>query len=139
MSDLLDDQHARAILDLLTADEGLVSFDGRVLDGTEPPYVNTYIAIKRPAGLAGVANALDGLSSTCVVEASCHCVGATAAAARAVAMRVRAALLDQRPTITGRAVGLIRQVENIAPVRDETTGRLVMDALCIYSLTTAPG
>ena len=138
MADDLDELHAQAGLALLVADPGLVVFDGKVPDGALPPYVLVYTTVERPAGEMGVANALDGLSATVTATWYCHCVGESAAAARAVAMRVSRALLDRRPTIAGRACGLIRQGEMTPPNRDETTGRLVMDLVAVYHLTTTP-
>lgn len=136
MADTLDEDHAQAALALLDADPALTVFDGKVPDGTIPPYVLVYTEVSRPSGDGGVANTLTGTSATFLVRWTCHCVGETAAAARAVAMRVRVALLDQRPVINGRNCGPIRQDEVLAPNRDETTGRLVMDAISIYSLIT---
>jgi len=136
MSDLLDEQHAQAALTLLAADVFLTVFDGKVPDPTpDPPYVLVYTTVERP--IEGIGNAVEGLSDTVITTWYCHCVGETAAAVRAVVMRVRTALLDQRPVITGRSCGLIRMGEVLAPNRDETTGRLVMDSTVTFSLTTA--
>jgi hypothetical protein len=63
-------------------------------------------------------------------------VGANEYAAAAVAMRVRAQLLDFRPTIAGRNCGLIRQDSSTPAQRDESTGVLVMDRLDTYRLLT---
>lgn len=143
MTDLLDQLHADAGLGLLAADVGLRVYDGRVPDNTntgagpELPYVLVYTTVKWPPD--GTANALDAQAVTVEVEWNCHCVAETAAAARAVQMRVRAALLNKRPTIAGRSVGLIKQEEVLPPNRDESTGRLVMDCVSNYTLVSAPG
>lgn len=140
MTDLLDELHAQAGLDLLEANAALVVFDGKVPDPTpNPPYVLVYTVVEWPSGDGGFANALDHLSVTCRTTWYCHCVGLTAAAARAVGMQVRSSLLDKRPTIAGRECGLIAQIETVPPQRDETTGRLVMDAIGVYQMTSAPG
>lgn len=139
MADDLDELHAQAGLALLDADAVLTVYDGKVPDPTPaPPYVLVYTTVARPSGEAGAANALDGASQTFVTRWMCHCVGESAAAARAVAMRVRAALLDQRPTIAGRSCNPIRQDDVQSPVKDETTGRPVMDLVATYSMITTP-
>jgi hypothetical protein len=55
-------------------------------------------------------------------------------AARAVAQRARTALLDVQPTVAGLTCGRIRLEDTQPPQRDETTGALVMDAICTYRL-----
>jgi len=140
VSDLLDDAHARAGLDLLEANAALTVFDGVVDSPTpDPPFVLVYTTVEWLSGPDAMANSLDHLSETCRVTWVCHCVGLTAAASRAVVMQVRSSLLDQRPVIAGRVCGLISQTDVQAPVRDETTGRLVMDTVVTYELLTAPG
>lgn len=128
-----DEAHAQVGLQLLRADTGLTVHDGSVPDNAQMPYVVIYTHIER---MSGPANALDGASKTVTVRWYCHCVAENGIAARAVAMRVRAALLDQRPVIPGRSSDLIRQEQTLPPARDETTGRLVMDAVQVYRLTT---
>jgi len=137
MADLLDKQHADAGLGLLRADaqltvypdpEGLTPFD------PEPPYVRAYVTIERPADAAG--NSLAGLSQQWVTRWILHCVGLNEYAALAVAMRARAALLDQRPTIAGRNCGMIREEQYVPPVKDDSTGRQVFDAVCVYRMIT---
>lgn len=149
MADLIDKLHADAGLDLLAADDGLTVYDGHVptvLDPATsqpvtapPPYVLVYTSVSWPGRDTGVANALDGLAVTVTVDWIVHCVAETGAAARALAMRVRAALLNRRPTIAGRNCGLIVLDDVQAPQRDETTGRLVMDQVVTYSMTSVPG
>lgn len=137
MADLVDENLAQAGLLLLAADAGMSSFDGKVPDGTDPPYVLVYTTVAWQAGEAGTANAINAQSVTALVTWTCHCVGETAAAARAMQMRARAALLNQRPVVAGRSCGLIRQDEVLAPNRDETTGRLVMDGVSVFSMISA--
>lgn len=137
MADLFDQAHVDAGLALLRADPGLTVYPGP--DGVTPrtpdrPYVRVYATVERPAVALG--NALRGASTEAVVRWWCHCVADSEPAAVAVAMRVRAALLDQRPVIAGRSCGLIRQAEARPPMRDETTGVQVMDLVQVYRLTT---
>jgi hypothetical protein len=142
MSDLLDKLHADAGLSLLHGVCDVLSPPIPVYDGVVPaqaarPYVLVYTEISRPRLADG--NALDGKSATFLVRWYCHCVGETAAAARAVGMEVRTALLDVRPTIAGRACDMVRQDVVQPPTRDETLGYPVMDEVQVYSLATLPG
>lgn len=137
MADLLDKLHVDAGLDLLRADGSLTVYpnaEGHTPANPVPPYVRAYVAFDRPADAGG--NALIGLSSTWTVRWYLHCVGANEYAATAVGMRVRAALLDQRPTIAGRNCGLIREDSANVPIRDSSTGVEVFDYLVIYRLQT---
>lgn len=139
MTDGLDQALIDAGLNLLRADLGppaLVVFDGKVDDPTpKPPYVLVYTTVEWPDGAP--ADSLDGLSGSPVVRWICHCVGGNEIAARAVAQRARTQLLNQRPTIPGLNLGLIKQEQADPPTKDETTGSLVMDAVCVYRLGAA--
>jgi len=143
MTDLVDELHAQAGLSLLRAGGEITVYDGQVAPAPEPglgpalPFVLVYVTVKWPGD--GTANAIDAQAVTVNVEFNCHCVGETAAAARAMQMQVRARLLNQRPVVTGRNCGLIQQDEVQAPLKDEATGRLVMDGVSIYSFISAPG
>lgn len=142
MADLLDKAHMDAALSLLRADTSLAVYPDTEGNTPDPAaraqrYVRVYTAIERPADAAG--NTLDGKSGTWTVRWYCHCIGPNEYSAAAVAMRVRAALLDVRPTIAGRSCGFIRQDSAAPPTRDETTGQAVMDAVVVYRLTTQPG
>jgi hypothetical protein len=131
--------HAEAGLALLAAVPALTVYDG-ALPGSAtdvlPPYVLVYTTVEWPDG--DEDNSLDGLSGTCVTRWYCHCVGGTAAAARAVANQVRSALLDVRPPVPGRNCNLIRQDSALPPARDESLARVVMDAVVVYRLETRP-
>lgn len=134
--------HAQAILALLDADNDpppLVFFDGYVPDKTAPPYVVVYFAIDSPAAEMdlGVSD-LTAASRRVDCHVYCHSVGSTGSAARSVASRVRAALLDATPTVSGRTCFPIRHVENQPAVRDESTGVLVMDQVDVYRLSSVP-
>lgn len=130
--------HADAILDLLAdappVSPALVVHDGKVPDGAEPPYVLVYLATTTPTGTSLASD-----QDRAVTRAYCHCVGADAKAARAVAGRVHAALLNAKPTIAGRVCWPIRDDDSGGPPdRDETTGVLVMDAVSVYRLESVP-
>lgn len=138
MTDGLDQALANVGLDLLRADTDLKVHDGKVPDtvpnASRPPYVLVYTLIDRPD--EDEDRAMDGRSSVWVVRWICHCVGsgADASAARAVAQRVRTQLLDVQPTVPGLACGRIRSEASLPPDRDESTGRLVMDAVLTFRL-----
>lgn len=133
MTDGLDQAIVNAAFTLLAADTSLVTLDGYVPNGVQPPYVVVYTSIGRPS--ADPDNSLDGRSRIFTARWYCHCVGGSAMAARAVAQRVRTQLLDVRPVVAGLQCDLIREVPHPPPpVRDEMTGTLVMDALQIYEL-----
>lgn len=140
MTDTLERDHIDAALALLRADSGLTVYpnaEGFVPTTLTVPYVRVYTSIERPE--TGVANALDGLSATWVVRWYCHCVGGTEYSAAAVAMHVRAAVLDRRPTVSGRVCGLIRQESSQPTQRDESTGVAVYDRVDVYRMASAPG
>lgn len=134
--------HADAYLGLLRAKADLTVYplpDGqdpgrRVPAGAKPPYVVVDIVIETPDG-----SNLSGESDVIVARVYCHEVGGNDAACRSVAQLVRDALLDQRPVIAGRSVGLIRHDGNRPPVPDESTGDLVVEQTNMYRLATYPG
>ncbi len=134
--------HSGAVLALLDADDvapALVVRDGYVPTNSAPPYVVVYFTIESLQAELDLSSSDMTYASTRVnCYAYCHYVGSNATAARAVAARVRAALLDVTPVITGRTCFPIRHVENQPPVRDETTGVLVMDQVDVYRLSSIP-
>lgn len=136
MTDGLDQALYSAGLALLTADASLTVYDGVVPAGATPPYVVVYGTVARPSDDPN--NAVDGRTHVWVPRWICHCVGGNASAARAVAQRVRSALLDVRPTVAGftaDAVGPIRlEGDPTPPTKDETTGVVVMDQVETYRL-----
>ena len=141
ITDGLDQALANAGIALLQADLGppaLVVYDGVVpaSPDTNRGYVLVYTSVSRPSD--DPDNSGDGKTRVWVARWICHCVGGTATSARAVAQRVRTALLDVRPTVTGfsaSAVGPIRMEGDSQPSqRDETTGVLVMDTVEVYRL-----
>ncbi len=137
MSDTLDESHAQVGLVALNANPALTGkvFDGKVPDPTpNPPYVLTYCQVMWPRD--GLGTSLGAQQVTITTTYTCHCVGLTAALARAVAMQVRSSLLNLRPIIAGRNCSPIKQDDVQPPDRDESTGRLVMDLVCTFSFSS---
>lgn len=131
--------HANAVLALLAAAAGtpaLKVYDGAVPAGTVPPYVLVYFADYDPEGAD--SRPLTGASQRFVLRAYCHCVGGNQTAARAVAQRVRAALLDVIPSVSGRRCLPIRREDGQPTQRDESTGTLVQDKVDVYRLESVP-
>ena len=137
---MTDDAHAEAILDLLRAVTGspaaLVVHDGAVPQGLLPPYVVVYFADADPVD--STSTHLTHQARRHVTDAYVHCVGANGQAARTVGGRVRGALLGVTPTIAGRRCYPIRRTDGQPATRDETTGRVVMDKVDIYRLSSIP-
>jgi len=149
--------HADAFLALISDAPGgppnLKVFDGEVAGdaliggGTfspDPPYALVYFYIETPDGLAApdvVALTFD--SDVIDAREYVHCVGADpegARAARAVAGRVRSAVLNQRLTISGRDCAPIRWREGQPPQRNETVpGGAVFDLVDVYGWRSVPG
>jgi hypothetical protein len=137
--------HADAFLALLRTAAGspsLVVFDGEVDSGATAPYALVYLAFETPDG-AVEPGKVDLTFNSDVINARAyvHCVGAdpqAARAARAVASRVRATVLNKTLTITGRSCFPIRWLEGQPPQRDEDTGPTVMDLVDVYGWTTVP-
>lgn len=140
--------HAQAVLDLLDADNEpppLVVFDGAVPrdpatgKSRTPPYVLVYFTVSTPSGeMAADSTSLDMDSDRIVLRAYCHSVGGNAQAARIVAGRTRAALLNVTPTIAGRTCWPIRHDEGRPAERDESAGTLVLDQVDVYRLESVP-
>lgn len=136
--------HAQAVLDLLDADNtapALVPLDGKVPVGTVPPYALVYFRFDRPDAATDPDKAdlsFDQVSLRTV--ATVHSVGgATASAARAVAVRVAAALLNVTPAVAGRSCFPIRWVDGQDAARDESTGTTVFDQVDVYEFLSTPG
>lgn len=134
--------HADAILALLAsappASPALVVYDGEAPKdpaNLAPEYVLVYLYTGRANGTA-----LTNVSDRALTRAICHCVGGDAKAARAVAGRVAAALLDVTPAIAGRKCWPIRDDGTAGPPRpDQATGQMVMDQIVNYRLESLPG
>lgn len=140
MADLLDRRLVDAGLTLLRADTGLVVWpdpSGAVPDVPAPPYVRVHANVERPNGGEGCA--LDSRSAAWTARWWCHSVGSSEDAVIALAMRVRAALLDVRPAVTGLSCGMIRQEASQPPSRDTDVTPAIWEQTTIYRLdaTTA--
>lgn len=138
----LTTRHADAFLDLLRADPSLTVYPpeepapGPVVPvGTRPPYVSVHVHVQVPAE---AVRSITGDADRVVARAYCHSVGATDVAARVVAGRVLASLLNARPTIAGRACWPIRHESSSPPARDESTGTAVISQVDVYRLETTP-
>jgi uncharacterized protein YndB with AHSA1/START domain len=118
------------------------AFDGPVAD-LEPPYALVYFYIETPDGLAAPdAVSLTFDSDVIDAWAYVHCVGAepqAARAARAVAGRARATVLNKTLTVAGRSCFPIRWREGQPPQRNEDTGPVVFDQVDAYSWRSVPG
>jgi hypothetical protein len=132
--------HADAFLARLRADSQLVTLDGATDKSSAPPYVLVYLTFWTPDGeIAPDKVPLTFDTDVLEVRGYCHSVGANAMASRAVAQRVRAALLNQRLTIPGRDCFPIRWKDGNPAQRDESTGVLVIDQVDVYGFTSVPG
>lgn len=127
--------HATAVLTLLA---GLPVHDGAVPANPAYPYAVLYLN-------TGTAHEVDLSynSDEQVYDVQITSVGASAAAARITADRVRAALLDQTPTVTGRTCWPIRleAAQTAREDRDITipdTGTHPHYAVDIYRLASRP-
>lgn len=133
------DEHAAAFLALLQADAGppqLNVHDGKVPAGVNvdaDPYVLVYFAAVHPD------TTKEGAGYGFQLRATCHSVGGNAQAARMVADRVAAAVFNQTPAVSGRACFPVEHEDGQPPIRDETTGSLVMDLIDTYVLYSIPG
>lgn len=138
MTDFLEEAHAQVGLVALRANPDLAGkvHDGRVPEEPNtptpsPPYLLVYTNVGWPR--EGVGASLNGQAVTVRTTYTCHCVGESAKAARAVAMQARISLLNLRPVIEGRNCGPIQEDDVLPPDRDETTGGLVMDQVLTFS------
>ncbi len=142
MTDGLDQSLVAAGIALLRADTSLVVFPGGVPNLTPaaaPPYVVVYATVEWPTG---TTDALDGLAGSPTARWIAVCVGGGVSgatpedaevAARAVAQRVRTALLNKRLVVAGLNLGLIRQEQGAGvPTRTDTTGDPVMELIVVY-------
>lgn len=133
--------HAAAILDRLGSHGAseLTVFDGRVDDGAVPPYLLVRCTLQwlgpdtRPdaVNLAGTVKA-----ATCTSRI--YAVGETEAAARILFDRVTAALLNWRPTVTGRSCTPMRHEDSFETPADERTGIAYHELGAIWAFTSHP-
>jgi hypothetical protein len=137
--------HADAFLALLrtaTGSPSLAVYDGEVPGSPEPAYALVYLSFETPDGTVAPDKVdLTFDSDVLTTRAHVHCVGAdppAARAARAVAGRVRATVLNKTLTIAGRSCFPIRWTEGQPPRRDEDAGPTVMDLVDVYAWTSIP-
>lgn len=136
------DAHAAVVLARLrsSGSPALTVHDGKVPGSPALPYVLVYFTLITPAAeLAPDKVALTFDSDVLDLQVYCHEVGSTAASPRALATRVRAALLNWTPTVSGRACFPVRHVDSYQPQRDESTGVAVFSHVDVYQLVTVPG
>jgi hypothetical protein len=130
---------AEEVLALLTAISNHTVYDGKVSPNTPPPYTVVYFTVQTPTG-EQAPDAVDLIGNSDVINLSIyvHNVGGSAQAARNVSWKVRAALLNVKPVVAGRVCHPIRQVDDAPPVKDESTGTLIMDLADVYRLRSVP-
>jgi hypothetical protein len=117
-------------------------YDGAVPDGADKAYALVYFYIETPDGLRA-PDAVNLTFDSDVIDAWAyiHCVATepeAARAARGVAGRVRATILNQTLTVAGRQCFPIRWDSGQPPQRSEDTGRLVMDVVDVYRFRSVP-
>jgi len=121
----------------------LTVYDGAVPDNPAVAYALVYFYIETPDGLVA-PDAVPLTFDSDVIDAFAyiHCVGADpqgARAARAVAGRVRAAILNQTLTVAGRSCFPIRWDSGQPPQRNELTGVVEFDQVDVYKFRSIPG
>ena len=136
----LEVAHADAALDILEAlSPALTVYRGKLppnIANLNPPWVLVYTSVEFPGGDGD--NGLNQASLTCITSWYCYASGTTDTACLAVTGRVRGALVDVRPAITGRVCGRIEQTASEPARPHELTGTSVLTALSIYELRTRP-
>jgi hypothetical protein len=131
--------HTAAVMALLAADSQLTTYDGAVPKTPAAQYALVYFYIETPDGQTAPDKiSLTYASNAINVRAYVHCVGSTPSAARAIAGRVRQALLDVTPTVAGRSCWPIRWIEGQPPQRDEETLQSVFDLVDVYGFSSVP-
>jgi len=118
---------AAALLALLGTNTNLTVVDGDVAVGQQPPYLVVYTS-----GGPEEGDNLGLYSNEATMRAYLHSTGETAAAARIIAGRAAATIIDQRLTVAGWACGPIKHELSQPPQRDESTGSVVMDQVDVY-------
>lgn len=131
---------ADEILALLRALPSLTVHDAKVPDAAPLPYALTYFSMTT-ASAGGSAGTVDLTldSQTIDLTLYLHNVAGNAAAARAVQWKTRNALVNARIEVTGRRCFPVRQVDDAPAVKDESTGKLIVDLTDVYRLRSVPG
>ena len=133
--------HVQAVLDRLGAHGSpvLTVLDGRVPDGSVPPYVLVRCTV-RTLGARDRPDASDLIMRSLPVEvtARIHSVGESARAVRALTNRVSLALLDWTLTVTGRSCAPMRHIDSADMPPDEATGVNYHEVADVYRFTSHP-
>lgn len=113
--------------------------DAKVPDTAVPPYALAYFTMTTPSadGSPGTVD-LTWDSQTIDLTLYLHNVAGNAAAARAVQWKTRTALTNARIVIAGRRCFPVRQIDDAPAVKDETTGKLIVDLTDVYRLRSIP-
>lgn len=127
----LADAHVQALLSLVRA--VVPCYDGKVPDEPSIPYTVIYPS----QGDLGWAS-LEGDSTTLDLSFQITAVGLTRAQAGWAADKARVALLDKKPTVTGRACGQILQESSVPIQRDDDVVPPVFYAINQYRLMSVP-
>jgi hypothetical protein len=131
-----------AVLALLRADANLTVHDGKV--PTDPTTgklpARPYVVVYGPPDGDGdrIVDSLSGSSSRSDGVVTTTVVGDTAESVRIVAKRVRAALLDVSPTVTGRSSFPIRVSSSQDVRRDDDVQPPVMYAVDRWLVQSVP-
>lgn len=127
-------EHAAAVLALLDPDPIWNPYDGALPSPTPNlPYWVVYFSSGYPD------LTFTGVTKTFQLRITLHNVGGNGQADRIGSDRAAALLLNVRPVVAGRTCKPIRWEESQPPQRDESTGRVVMDAIDTYLLESIPG
>jgi len=121
-----------AVLDMLRANPNLTVFDSEAPDNPPSAYAVVY-----SIGNGSRADRLSVDFTDSVIRFYVHSVARSPNGARIVADNVRSAILGKTPVVTGRSFHPIyEEFSNIPPLRDETTGYLVVDMTNVYVLSS---
>jgi hypothetical protein len=131
-------EHAAAVLALLDAvnDVPPLNWHDGVVPAQTDPSVAPYVLVRfseAPPDLNFV-----GMTHVYAMRIVCHCVAGTDAAVRTVVGRVRTALQDVTPTVSGRKCYPIRWEESTDIPIHERTGTLAASMVLVYVLRSVP-
>lgn len=133
--------HAAAILDRLGSYGASppTVFDAKVDNGAVPPYllVRTSLLWLGPSARPDAVN-LAGTVKAATCTSRIYAVGKNEAAARILFDRVTAALLNWRPTVTGRSCTPMRHEDSFETPADERTGVAYHELGAIWEFTSHP-
>lgn len=125
--------HVTAVLTLLDAVPNLTTYDGLVPARPVLPY-----AVVWPDSGRAERSSILAASNVVASEMYVTCVGSSREQAQWVAEKVDAALLDVRPTITGRSCWPIEQVLTRPVQRDDDVDPPLVYAVNVYRLASIP-